>query len=140
MLGSRVATTQGRIRVARSWTEKVRQNRVLYMIDQRPYDWWCKSGSMLIVMWRLMRVALSKHLLNVSQGGWRQSGRCQCWGSPVAVAAGVAIAHPWVASAIGAIGARQDIKAGLWSARGSQLHHRSLNEIELMRESLVDYL
>ena len=87
-----------------------------------------------------MRVALSKHLLNVSQGGWRQSGRCQCWGSPVTVAASVAIPHSWVDTSIGAIGARQYIKAGLWSARGSQLHHRSLNEIELMRESLVDYL
>ena len=118
MLWSRVATTQGRIRVARSWTEKVRQNRVLYMIDQRPYDWWCKSSSMLIVMWRLMRVALGKHLLNVSQGGWRQGGRCQCWSSPVAVAACVAIPHSRVA-AVCAVGARQDIKAGFWSARGS---------------------
>lgn len=65
-----------------------------------------------------MRVALGKHLLNVSQGGWRQCGRRQCRGSPVAVAARVAIAHSRVA-AIRAIGARQDIKAGFWSARGS---------------------
>ena len=85
---------------------------------------------MLVVMWRFMWVALSKHLLNVSQGGWRQGGGGQCWdGSPVAVAASVAIAHSsWVAIAICAIGARQDVKAGLWSARGSQIHHRSLNE------------
>ena len=76
-----------------------------------------------------MWVALSKHLLNVSQGGWRQGGCGQCGdGSPVAVAASVAIPHSWVAIAIRAIGARQDVKAGLWSARGSQVHHRSLNE------------
>ena len=79
-----------------------------------------------------MGVALSKHLLNVSQGGRRQGGRRQCRRSPVAVAAGVAtIAHSWVA-AIGAIGARQDIKARFWSARGSQLQHRSLNEIMMV--------
>ena len=73
-----------------------------------------------------MWVALSKHLLNVSQGGWRQGGGGQCWdGSPVAVAAGVTIPH---SIAICAIGTRQDVKAGLWSARGSQIHHRSLNE------------
>ena len=78
-----------------------------------------------------MRIAFSKHLLNVSQGGRRQCGRCQCRCPSVAVAAGVAIAHSWVA-AVRAIGAWQDIKAGFWSARGSQLHHRSLNEIGLM--------
>ena len=75
-----------------------------------------------------MRIALSKHLLNVPQGGRCQGGCRQCWCSPIAVAAGVAIAHSWVA-AVRAIGAWQDIKAGFWSARGSKLHHRSLNEI-----------
>lgn len=112
LLWSRVATTKGHVRIARGWT----------------YDWWRKSCSMLVVMWWFMRVALSKHLLDVSQGGRRQGGRRQCRRSPVAVATGVAtIAHSWVA-AIGAIGARQDIKARFWSARGSQLQHRSLQK------------
>ena len=123
MLGTRAATTERRIRVAGSWAGII-MVQLLDMIDYGPDNWWRKSSCMFVVMWRLMWVAFGEHLLNVSQGGWRQGGRRQCRCPPVAVAAGVAVPHPWVA-AIGAVGGK-DVKAGFWSARGSQFHYRRL--------------
>ena len=71
-----------------------------------------------------MGVALSKHLLNVAQGCWRQGGRGQRRGSAVAIVA----CDPRVAPVgAGAVGRWQDVQAGLGGAWSPQVHHRSLS-------------